>query len=59
MGERCRDDFEALAKSVLGINAIFASDLSAPPTAAAVAAHLRGLLDGDPRAYLIGLASHE
>jgi hypothetical protein len=26
MGERCRDDFEALAKSVLGINAIFASD---------------------------------
>ncbi len=58
MGEKCREDFEALAKSVLGIGAIFASDLMTQPTAAAIGAHLRALLSGDPRAYLTGLASH-
>ena len=31
----------------------------APPMAAAVAAHLRGLLDGDPRAYPTGLLGRE
>jgi fructuronate reductase len=59
MGEQTREDFEALARAVLGIGAIFGSDLTTPPMVAATGAHLRGLLDGDARAYLAGLASHE
>jgi hypothetical protein len=59
MGEQCREDFAALAKGLLGIRAIFGSDLTAPPMAAAIGAHLRDLLDRDPRGYLSELASHE
>ena len=58
MGEQCREDFSALAKAVLGIRAIFASDLTTPPIAAAIGAHLSGLLGRDPRLYLAGLADH-
>ena len=58
MGEQCREDFVALAKAVLGIRAIFASDLITPPMVAAIGAHLSGLLDRDPRLYLAGLARH-
>jgi mannitol-1-phosphate/altronate dehydrogenase len=56
MGEQTREDFKALARAVLGIGAIFGSDLTTPPIVAATGAHLRGLLDGDARAYLAGLA---
>jgi fructuronate reductase len=59
MGEQCREDFSALARAVLGVRAIFGSDLSTPPFVAAVGAHLRGLLDGDAAAYLAGLAGRE
>jgi fructuronate reductase len=59
MGEQCRDDFAALAKGVLGIRSIFGTDLLAPPTVAAIATHLSGLLDHDPRLYLAGLARRE
>jgi fructuronate reductase len=55
-GEPCGEDFVALARAVLGIEAIFGSDLASPPLVEAVGAHLRGLLDGDPRAYLTGIA---
>jgi fructuronate reductase len=57
MGEQCREDFAALATAVLGVDSIFASDMATPPMAATIGEHLRGLLDGDPRAYLAGLAS--
>jgi fructuronate reductase len=59
MGESCREDFTALASAVLGIRAIFNSDLTNPPMVAVIGRHLRGLLGGDPRAYLEGLARHE
>src|SRR5271165_4140367 len=58
MGEQCREDFSALAKAVLGIRPIFASDLTTPPMTAAIGAHLSGLLDRDTRLYLAGLAHH-
>jgi fructuronate reductase len=59
MGEQCREDFAALAKAILGVRAIFGLDLKTPPMVAAVGAHLRGLLEEDPRGYLAGLARHE
>jgi len=59
MDESCREGFTALARAVLGIRAIFGSDLASPQMAAVIGGHLRGLLGGDPRAYLEGLARHE
>jgi fructuronate reductase len=59
IGEQCREDFEALANEVLGIRTIFGADLTTPSFVAAIGAHLRGLLEGDPRLYLTGLARHE
>jgi fructuronate reductase len=58
LGEQSSEDFAGLAKAVLDIQAIFASDLATPPLAAAIGAHLRGLLEGDARAYLAGIAGH-
>ncbi len=54
LGDRAGEDFEALARSVLAIREIFGADLATPPLAAAIGAHLSGLLAGDPRAYLEG-----
>jgi fructuronate reductase len=59
LAERSGDDFDALAKSVLGISAIFGTDLSTPQLSTSVGAHLRGLLAGDARAYLAGIAARE
>jgi fructuronate reductase len=59
MGESCREDFAALTSAVLGIRTIFGSDLTTPPMVAVIGAHLRGLLGGDARDYLAGLARHE
>jgi fructuronate reductase len=59
IGEQCREDFKALAKAMLGVTAIFGPDLATPPLISTVGAHLRGLLDGDPRAYLAGMASND
>jgi fructuronate reductase len=56
LGERCGEDFNALAKAVLRIDGIFGSDLAAAPIVAIVGNHLRGLLTGDPRAYLSEIA---
>jgi fructuronate reductase len=58
LGERSTEDFAALARAVLDIEAVFASDLATPPFAAAIGAHLRGLLAGDARAYLGGISGH-
>jgi fructuronate reductase len=55
-GERAGEDFEGLAKAVLSIEAIFAADLATPPLAAAIGAHLRGLLGADPRGHLADVA---
>jgi fructuronate reductase len=57
LGERAGEDFSGLAKSVLEITAIFGTDLATPEMAASIAAHLRGLLAGDARAYLAGIAA--
>jgi mannitol-1-phosphate/altronate dehydrogenase len=53
LGEENGDDFKALARAVLGIEAIFGTDLAASPATEAIAKHLEGLLSGDPRLYLI------
>src|SRR6185437_16829612 len=45
-------DWPQLAKSVLAIGAIFGTDMARPQLIEPIASHLRGLLDGDPRAYL-------
>jgi len=58
LGEENGDDFRALAKAMLGIEAIFGNDLAASPAAEAIAAHLEGLLSGDPRLYLTRRLSH-
>jgi fructuronate reductase len=55
LGEQSSDDFAGLARAVLEIRPIFGTDLAAPPLAAAVGAHLRGLLKGDARGYLAGI----
>ena len=57
LGEQSRDDFTGLAKAILGIGAIFGT-LARPPLVEGVGAHLRGLLEGDARAYLAGFAGH-
>lgn len=58
LGEENGDDFRALAKALLGIEAVFGTDLAASPAAEACAKHLEGLLSGDPRLYLIDRLSH-
>jgi mannitol-1-phosphate/altronate dehydrogenase len=58
LGEQSGDDFAGLAKSVLGVSAIFGTDLASPQLSASIGAHLRGLLAGDARAYLTGIAAH-
>lgn len=45
-------DFAELARSLLGIRAIFRTDLAGAPVADAIGRHLAGLLSGDPRAHL-------
>ncbi len=47
-------DFRAIAAAALGVRAIFGGDLARPETTETVAADLRGLLAGDPYAYLRG-----
>ena len=59
LGERSGEDFEGLAKSAIGIAAIFGTDLARPQLYQAIAEHLRGLLAGDARAYLLGIAARE
>jgi fructuronate reductase len=59
LGERSGEDFEGLAKSALGISAIFGTDLASPRLSQAIGEHLCGLLAGDPRAYLAGIAARE
>jgi fructuronate reductase len=54
IGDRVGTDYPALAKAALGVEAIFGADLATPEVVAAIAAHLRGLLSGDPRRYLSG-----
>ncbi|MDQ0391986.1 mannitol dehydrogenase family protein [Labrys monachus] len=56
LGEEAGGDFEALARALLGIGAIFGTDLAASPACAAIARHLEGLLSVDPRSYLAGVA---
>jgi fructuronate reductase len=51
IGERSTD-FLALAKALLGLDAIFGRHLMGSPAAEAIAAHLEGLLSADPRTYL-------
>jgi fructuronate reductase len=58
IGEDTRDDFGALAKALMAIAAIFGTDLAGSSAGAAIAAHLRGLLSGDPRLYLAGELVH-
>ena len=45
-------DWSELAKAVLAIAPIFGTDMARPDLIEPVARHLRGLLDGDARAYL-------
>jgi hypothetical protein len=42
----------------MAIAAIFGTDLAGSSAGAAIAAHLRGLLSGDPRLYLAGELVH-
>jgi fructuronate reductase len=58
IGEEIGGDFGALAKALLGIQAIFGDDLVQSPAAAAIAAHLRGLLSADPAGYLAERLAH-
>ena len=59
LGERAGEDFAGLAKSALGISAIFGTDLASPQLTQKIGEHLRGLLAGDARAYLAGIAARE
>ncbi len=58
IGEEAGGDFNALAKGLLGLDAIFGADLARSPAADAIAAHLAGLLSADPRLYLAKRLSH-
>jgi fructuronate reductase len=51
IGER-NSDWSELAKAVLAIPPIFGTDMARPELIEPIARHLRGLLQGDPRAYL-------
>lgn len=46
-------DFDELTRAMLGIEAIFGSDLMDSPAEAVIAGHLRGLLSEHPQAYLV------
>jgi fructuronate reductase len=55
IGEQCGSDFGGLARALLDIQAVFGTDLADSPAAAAIGAHLQGLLSDDPRRYLSAL----
>lgn len=55
IGDRTGADFPALARALLGIDAIFGADLVGSSAEAAIATHLRGLLGEDAAGYLKGL----
>ena len=56
IGDRTGHDFGALAHRMLGLEAIFGTDLLGSPAETAIASHLEGLLGREPRGYLSGLA---
>jgi fructuronate reductase len=58
IGEKVSDWVE-LARSVLAITPIFGADMTQPQLVDLVARHLRGLLGGPPRGYLVGRLSDE
>lgn len=55
IGDRIGGDFPGLARGMLGIDAVFGSDLIGSPAEAAIAGHLRGLLGEDAAGYLRGV----
>ncbi len=59
LGDHSGGDFRSLAKAILGIEAIFGTDLATAQLTAAIGAHLSGLLSNDPRAYLAQRLIHE
>jgi fructuronate reductase len=52
IGEETGTNFEALSRALLGIEAVFGTDLVHSPAEVAIGAHLRGLLSGEARDYL-------
>jgi fructuronate reductase len=52
-------DFRAFAAAALAVHAIFGADLVRPETIETVASDLRGLLAGDPYAYLTGFLADD
>ncbi|WP_413988204.1 mannitol dehydrogenase family protein [Labrys okinawensis] len=52
IGEQGGDDFDGLARALIGIEQVFGSDLRDSTAVPAIAMHLRGLLGGDVRGYL-------
>ena len=48
-------EFDALSRALLGLEAVFGTDLASSPAAPVVGGHLRGLLSSDPKRYLSAL----